>query len=91
MASEHQLKQWRKELLADFKHCDPYFIDLVLDLYKHNPDYVKKLPKRKFKEVKQDLPREIVGACSVINNPDDEFISKYFKPPITLTEEEAQA
>lgn len=88
MASDHQLKQWRKELMADFPNVEPYFLDLVLDLYKHNPDYVKKLPKRKFKEVKQNLPSEIVGACSVINNPNDEFINRYFKEPLIIKDEE---
>lgn len=91
MATEIQLKQWKKELMAEFPNCEPFFIDLVLDLYKHNPDYVKKLPKQKVKPVEaKPLPKEIVGCVDVVRQPTADFIDKYFKKPIYLPPEEEQ-
>jgi hypothetical protein len=87
MASDQQLKKWREELIRDYPNTDPYFIDVVLDTYKHDPDYIKKLPKKKFKEVKQEIPSEIKGAVEVIT-PDEEFIKKYFQEPIQLPQSE---
>lgn len=91
MATKAQLKQWKAELTRDYPTCQEYFIDLILELYEKNPEYVKKLPKRKFKEVKTETPKEIVGAVSVINNPSDEIISKYFQPAIVLKDDEQTA
>lgn len=83
-----QKAKWKQELLRDFPNVETYFIDLVLDLYEKNPEYVKKLSKKKIKDFKPvEVPKEIVGACSVVNNPDEEYINRYFKPPITITEE----
>lgn len=92
MATETQIKTWRSELKRDFPKCDDFFLDLVLDLYKHNPEYVKKLSKKKFKEVTSDIPHEIVGAVDVIPSTDTDFMNKYFKEPLMLpAEEEATA
>jgi hypothetical protein len=87
MATDIQIKQWRKELIRDYPQCDPYFLDLVLDIYKHNPDYIKKLHKKKFKEITTEVPKEIVGGMSVILADDTETISKYFKTPVALNED----
>lgn len=89
MATEVQIKQWRKELMKDYPTTDPYFIDLVLDLYKYNPDYIKKLPKKKVKPVETTpIEKEVVGAVSVIPADDTETINKYFKQPIELKDDE---
>jgi len=88
MATKAQLKQWKAELTRDYPTCEPYFIDLILELYEKNPEYIKKLPKRKFKEVTAETPKEIVGAVSVINNPSEEIIKKYFKEPTVIKEDE---
>lgn len=93
MATEMQLKTWRAELKRDYPKIEDYFLDLVLDLYKNNPDYVKKLSKKKYKEVSGDIPREIVGAVDVIPSTNTELMNKYFKEPVVLpsVEEEATA
>jgi hypothetical protein len=81
MATEVQLKTWKKELMTDYPNIDPYFVDLVLDLYKHNPDYVKKLHKKKFEPINKEVQTEIVGAIDVVDGSDEAFIKKYFKEP----------
>ena len=88
MATKSQILQWRAELIKDYPTTDPYFIDLILELYEKNPDYVKRLPKRKFKNVNKETPKEIIGSVSVINNPSEEIINKYFQPPIVLKDDE---
>ena len=92
MATEMQLKTWRAELKRDYPKIEDYFLDLVLDLYKNNPDYVKKLSKKKFKDVSGDIPREIVGAVDVIPSTNTELMNKYFKEPVVLpADNEAEA
>ena len=86
MATDTQIKQWRTELMNDYKNCDPYFIDLVLSLYKNDPEYVKKLGKNKFKKVEHEVPSELVGNVSIIDASDTEKINHYFKEPIVLPE-----
>jgi hypothetical protein len=75
MATDIQIKQWRTELLNDYKSCDPYFIDLVLSLYKNDAEYVKKFSKKKFKKVEYEVPSEIVGGVSIIDASDTEKIN----------------
>lgn len=91
MATEIQMKQWRSELKRDYPQCADYFIDLVLDLYKANPEYVKKLHKKKFQELTNDTPKEIVGAVDVIPSTDTEAMKKYFKEPVMLPKEGEEA
>jgi hypothetical protein len=79
--TQTQRKQWKQELMRDYPNIEPYFIDILLDLYDKNPEYVKKLPKRKFKPVEQKTPKEIVGAVSVVDGSNEEFVKKYFKEP----------
>ena len=86
MATESQLKEWKKQLIKDFPQVEGYFIDLVLDLYKSNPDYIKKLPKRKFKEIKDEVPKEIVGVVNVVP-ADAPEVKKWFKEPIYIPPE----
>lgn len=88
MTTEHILKQWRTELMNDYKNCDPYFIDLVLQLYKNDAEYVKKLTKRKFKKVVNEVPKEIIGGVSIIDANDTEKINHYFKQPIVITDDD---
>jgi hypothetical protein len=83
--TEHQIKTWRRELLQDNPTCDPYFINLVLDLYKNDPYYIKGLSKRKFKPIVIQVPKEIVGAISIVPATDEKFRKKYFQEPLTLT------
>lgn len=88
-----QRKQWKQELLRDYPNTEAYFIDLVLDLYDKNADYVKKLHKKKFKPVTQEVPKELVGAITVVDGNDESFIKKYFKEPeyIPPPEEETKS
>jgi hypothetical protein len=79
-----QKKQWKEELMRDFPNCEEYFINLVLDLYEKNADYVKKLNKKKFKPLEQETPKEIVGAIEIVNGCDEAFIKKYFQEPIYI-------
>ena len=88
MATDNQMKQWRNELKRDYPQCADYFIDLVLDLYKGNPEYIKKLHKRKFQELNNDIPNEIVGAVDVTPSTDTEAMKKYFKEPVILPKED---
>lgn len=81
MATEIQLKTWKKELMRDYPNVDSYFVDLVLDLYKYNPDYIKKLNKKKFQPINEEIPTEFVGAIDVVDGNNEEFIKKYFKEP----------
>ena len=90
MATKTQIAQWKDELQRDFKSCDPYFINLICELYESNPDYVKKVVKKKFKKVEVDTPKEIVGAVNIIKDPTPEVIDKYFKAPIVIKDEEHQ-
>jgi hypothetical protein len=76
-----QKKQWKQELMRDYANIEPFFLDLVLDLYEKNPDYVKKLHKKKFKPVTNEVPKEIVGGITVVDGTDEAFIKKYFKEP----------
>ena len=83
-----QKQLWKNELMKDYPTTDRYFIDLVLDLYEKDPTYIKKLSKRKFKEISNDIPHEIVGAVDVIPSTDTEAMKKYFKEPVILPKEE---
>jgi hypothetical protein len=78
-----QKKQWKQELMRDFPNCEEYFINLVLDLYEKNADYVRKLNKKKFKPIEQETPKEIVGAIEVVPGT-EEVIKKYFQEPIYI-------
>jgi hypothetical protein len=91
MATDIQLKQWRSELKRDYPQIEDYFLNLVIDLYKANPDYVKKLSKKKFKEASNDIPHEIVGAVNIIPADDKETMDKYFKEAIVLPKEDDEA
>jgi hypothetical protein len=88
--TDAQRKQWKQELMRDYPLTEPYFIDLVLDLYKFKPDYVKKLNKKKFNAIEQETPKEIVGAISVVDGNDESFIKKYFQEPIYLPPEDEE-
>jgi len=88
MATKAQIKQWKAELQQHYPNCEPYFIDLVCDMYEKNPEYVKKASKKKFKPIEHNTPNEIIGAVSIINNPDEDMLNKYFKPPIVIKDDE---
>lgn len=90
MATKAQIRQWKEELKRDFPTCEPYFIDLVCDIYEKNPEYMKKLPKKKFKPVENTTPAEIMGAVQVLNNPSDEILNKYFKKPLVIEGDETE-
>ena len=83
-----QRNKWKAEMLRDYPNIEPYFVDILLDLWEKHPEYVKKLHKKKFKDFKHvETPKEIVGSVSVINNPSDDFLAKYFQPPLEIKEE----
>jgi hypothetical protein len=84
MATKTQISLWKNELKRDFPNCDPYFINLICEIYETNPEYVKKVVKKKFKNVEVETPKEILGAVNVIKDPSPEIIDKYFNAPVVI-------
>jgi hypothetical protein len=88
MATKTQIAQWKEELKTSFPNCDPYFINLICDIYETNPEYIKKVVKKKFKKVEVETPKEIIGSVNVIKDPSPEIIDKYFKAPIVIKDDD---
>lgn len=85
-----QKQKWKQELMRDNPNAQEYFIDLVLDLYERDAEKFKKLVKKHQKtkpEPIKEQAKEIIGACEIIHNPDEEYINRYFKTPLTITED----
>lgn len=45
-ATKQQLRAYREQLLADHPQTDPFFVDLLLDVYERNAGFVEALAKK---------------------------------------------